>query len=83
VTEIEWSESALRELRKLDKQVARRIAAAVTRLGDDPRPQQARPLQGQPGHRLRVAKDYRVIYILADDMVTIIAVGHRSQIYDY
>jgi len=43
--EIEWSAPALRELRKLDKPVARRIVTAVTavtKLGLDPRPPEPR-----------------------------------------
>jgi mRNA interferase RelE/StbE len=37
--EIEWSASALRELRKLDKPIAWRILTVITKLGLDPRPE--------------------------------------------
>jgi mRNA interferase RelE/StbE len=65
--EIEWSAPALRELRKLDKPVARKVLTAVTRLSADPRPPGAQALIGQPKGtmRLRIG-DYRVVYVIQD-----------------
>ena len=82
--EVEWATSALRELRKLDKQVARRVITAATRLGTDPRPVGARALAGQPPGvmRLRVG-DYRVVYQIEDAkiVVTVVRVAHRREVY--
>jgi mRNA interferase RelE/StbE len=79
--EIEWTASALRELRKLDQQVARRVLGAINRLTQDPRPAGARSLVGHPGGvmRLRVG-DYRVIYQIEDNrlVVTVVRVAHPS-----
>ena len=82
--EIEWTAAALRELRKLDRQVGRRIVLAVTALGADPRPPGCRALAGQPVGvlRLRVG-DYRVVYHVDDGkvMVTVVRVAHRRAVY--
>jgi mRNA interferase RelE/StbE len=80
--EIEWSAPALRELRKLDKPLTRRILTAVTKLGVDPRPPGVRALTGQPPGtmRLRIG-DYRVVYVVQDDLVlvTVVRVAHRRE----
>jgi mRNA interferase RelE/StbE len=82
--QIEWTAPALRELRKLDKVVARRILAAVTKLAGTPRPAGSRPLTGQPAGvmRLRVG-DYRVIYQVEDDrlLVAVVRMAHRRDVY--
>ncbi|MDQ3763868.1 MAG: type II toxin-antitoxin system RelE/ParE family toxin [Actinomycetota bacterium] len=82
--EIEWSAPALRELRKLDKPLARRILTAVTKLGVDPRPPGVRVLTGQPQGtmRLRVG-DYRVVYVVQDHLVlvTVVRIAHRREVY--
>jgi mRNA interferase RelE/StbE len=82
--EIEWAASALRELRKLDHQAARRVLVAVSKLAVDPRPSASRPLAGQPSGtmRLRVG-DYRVIYHVEDQRVTItvVRIAHRREAY--
>ena len=82
--EIEWTAPALRELRKLDKPLARRVLTAVTKLGLDPRPPGVRALTGHPSGtmRLRVGK-YRVVYVLQDDLVvvTVVRVAHRREVY--
>jgi mRNA interferase RelE/StbE len=74
---------AAKELRKLDRQVARRVATAIERLGADPRPQGSRLLVGYPDLlRIRVG-DYRVIYTIKDSELIVLAlrVAHRSDIY--
>lgn len=82
--EIEWSAPALRELRKLDKPLARRVLTAVTKLGGDPRPPGVRALTGRPQGtmRLRIA-EYRVVYVVQDDLVlvTVVRIAHRREIY--
>ena len=82
--EIEWTSVALRQLRKLDKQTARRILTAVSRLASEPRPVGVRALVGQPSGtmRLRVG-DYRVVYVIEDDQlhVAVVRVAHRREAY--
>jgi mRNA interferase RelE/StbE len=79
---IEFRPAALRELRKIDRQVQPRIQGAITLLAQDPRPPASRPLRGRPGYRLRVG-DYRVIYTIDDGvlLIVVITIGHRRDVY--
>ena len=80
---VEYDRKAAKELRKLDKPIARRIARAVSELADDPRPAGTRPLTGFPElWRLRVG-DYRVIYAIRDAELIVLAlrIAHRSHVY--
>lgn len=74
---------AMKELLKLDKPIARRIARAVDGLGVQPRPQGARALVGYPGlWRIRIG-DYRVVYAIKDAELVVLAlrVAHRRNVY--
>ena len=58
---IEWKPSALRELKRLDRQIMRRVLRAVDTLVANPFSGNARKIQGsEHTYRLRVG-DYRVI----------------------
>lgn len=81
---LEFAPKAVRSLGKLDRQVAARIRAAAEALRGDPRPAGARMLTGMHGvWRVRVAKDYRIVYSIDDDRLLILVVdaGHRREIY--
>lgn len=80
---IELRPAAVRALRRLDSQAARRVQAAIVLLAEDPRPPAARRLRGRPASRVRVG-DYRIIYAVEDDLllVVVVAVGHRRDVDD-
>ncbi|MHB0874683.1 MAG: type II toxin-antitoxin system RelE family toxin [Anaerolineae bacterium] len=80
--EIIWTEPALDDWAKLDRQVARQIDRALTRLaetGEGDLSHLKRPLEG---HRLRV-RDWRVLLYLDRQAgtVTVRAIEHRSKAY--
>lgn len=80
---VKYDPRALKELMKLDKPVARRIAKRIDDLGVAPRPRGARALVGYPGlWRIRIG-DYRVVYAVKDAALVVLAlrVAHRSDIY--
>ena len=81
VYQIIWSESASRQLGKLDRSVAKRILDRVQELESSPY-RSLRRLVGVPYYRLRVG-DFRVIVEVTDErlLVLVLKVGHRSQIY--
>jgi mRNA interferase RelE/StbE len=81
VFQIIWSESAARQLGKLDRSVAKRILEQVQTLESDPL-RSLRRLVGVPYYRLRVG-DFRVIVEVAHDrlLILVLRVGHRSSIY--
>ena len=80
---IEFTAAAARQVRKLPPEHRTRIQVAVRALATDPHPQAATKLVGEDtAWRIRVG-DYRVIYDVFDDVlvVTVVAVGHRREVY--
>jgi mRNA interferase RelE/StbE len=80
---VQYDPRAAKELTKLDRQVARRIATAIEGLAADPRPPGSRALAGYPNlSRIRVG-DYRVIYTIKDTELIVLAlrIAHRSSVY--
>ena len=80
---LEFTASAIREFRNLDKQLQRRITEKVTALCEDPFPPGSKKLKAQRDHfRIRVS-DYRVIYRIDGKRVAIVIVriGHRREVY--
>lgn len=83
---IEYTEAALRQLRKLDRQVARRILDTMEERiahADNPRCM-GKALTGQltGSWRYRIG-DYRLICTIEDEKlrVLVIEIGHRREIY--
>ena len=80
---VEIKNSAAKEIAALPKRVQRRVFSIIEGLADKPRPQSVRKLTGSGDYyRLRVG-DYRIVYHIEDDVLTvlIIRVGHRKDIY--
>jgi len=78
-----YESAARKELGKLDKQVARRVARAIFALGTNPRPAGCRRLVGYDDlWRIRIG-DYRVIYTIKDAGLIVLAlrIAHRSEVY--
>jgi len=80
--QVEWAETALRDLGKLDRVAARRIVAKLERAATDPSRFFER-LAGSADFKLRVG-DYRLLALLSheDRVIYVERVGHRSTIYD-
>ncbi len=80
---VEWSRSAAREVRSLSTDMALRIAAAVGRLAQDPRPAGCKKLAGHADlWRIRVGQ-CRIIYAIGDTvrLVRVERVAHRKDAY--
>jgi mRNA interferase RelE/StbE len=79
---VEFTKSAQKELNKLPRSIAIRIAVAITKLAENPRVGKVRPMVGVRSWRLRVG-DYRVIYDISDYKlnILIIRVRHRKDAY--
>lgn len=78
-----WRSSALKDLKRLDRQVAARILPAIAALVDDPRPLGAKHLKGNSDlWRIRIG-GYRVVYAIEDDrlVVLVVAVAGRGAVY--
>lgn len=74
--------SAEKDLDRLPTVVHARVSQRILNLEDNPRPRGIRKLSGREEFRLRVG-DYRILYIIDDrnHIVTIMAVGHRREVY--
>ncbi|WP_448060817.1 type II toxin-antitoxin system RelE family toxin [Cellulomonas hominis] len=79
-----FTTAASRQIRKLPRPARDRLLTTVGTLADDPRPPGARKLVGEENAwRVRVG-DYRVLYEIADQLltVTVVRAGHRREVYD-
>ena len=73
----------MRELAKLPIDVRQAVADAISALAHEPRPPGVKKLSGSKGsYRIRVG-DYRVLYTIADRVLTVVAVkvGNRRDVY--
>ncbi len=82
MNKIEWSEGAVRDLRKIDSQIARKILKKLSWLSNNLEAIVPEPLSGdfKRAYKLRVG-DWRVIYSIEGNVVIIQSVGHRREIY--
>jgi len=80
--EIIFSDKALKQLKKMEKNVQERIIAALERIRIRPEAYVTK-LVGDPGYRLRVG-DYRVIMDIDNKElhILVLKVEHRKNIYD-
>ncbi len=80
--QIIWSDPAIRQLKKLDRSIARRIFNKVGGLAENPH-RFVQKLVNSPYYRLRVG-GYRVILDLQGDVLRILGlkVGRRESMYD-
>lgn len=81
---IGFKPSALRQLRKLNRENQSLLIAAIESLSENPRPDGCKKLKGQTNlYRIRVAHIYRIVYEVKDKqlVITILKVGNRRDIY--
>lgn len=82
--DVKIDRAAAKLLGKLDRPVQARLVAVIATLALDPRPAGMIPLAGHPGLlRIRFG-DYRVVYIVDDEVLVVLVVhlGHRRNVYD-
>jgi mRNA interferase RelE/StbE len=80
---VDFTTGAAKEIRKLDAGARRRILVSIAELVTDPRPEGCKKLAGeQNAWRIRIG-DYRVLYEIEDDVltVTVVRVAHRREVY--
>ncbi|WP_303324087.1 type II toxin-antitoxin system RelE family toxin [Actinomyces radicidentis] len=80
---VELTSAAARQVRKLPRPVRGRVLDAVGALAEDPRPHGAKKLVGErTAWRIRVG-DYRVIYDVVDERltVTVVRAAHHREVY--
>lgn len=76
-----WDDKAQEQLLKLDLTLAKRISKKVDELSINPFSKDIKKLKSMPGYRLRIG-DYRVIFDVEKEIISILKVGHRKNVYD-
>jgi len=79
--DVNYRDSARRDLSKLDKVIAGRIIDKIDMLQDDLTGDVKRLKNFIPRYRLRVG-DWRVLFDVESPQITIWRVRHRSEVYD-
>lgn len=78
--EIKWEERALQELNKLEKAISLRIYKKINELKSGFLSKDIKKIEGNNRFRLRIG-DYRVLFSLENNIITVWKVGHRKNIY--
>ena len=78
---IEWNENAIKEINKLERNLALRIYKRIDALKENFKSLDVKRVQGSNVFRLRVG-DYRVLLEIKGEVIIIVKVGHRKNIYD-
>lgn len=80
---IEFSRSALKQIKKLSSKIQSQIAQKIQELSKNPRDFGSKKLVTVGSYRVKIG-DYRIIYDINDKLITIliIRIGHRKDIYE-
>ena len=78
--QVYYEKEALRELDKLEPLISRRMIKKIEQLSENPSSCDIKKIKESDYYRLRVG-DYRVIFIFNKNIIKILKVGHRQQIY--
>lgn len=80
---LDLAPAAIRDLKRIPKDVRRSITQTIDTLAFDPRPQGCEKLEGASDlYRVRCG-EYRVIYQVQDDVLVVLVVRarHRREVY--
>ena len=77
---IQWKEDAIKELEKLERNLSSRIYKKISSLKENFDSVDIKRLQNSDLFRLRIG-DYRVLFEINKELITILKIGHRKNIY--
>ena len=77
---IQFEKRSFKELDKLEQLISRRIFKEIKELENNFDSKDIKRLKGENTHRLRVG-NYRVIFIIENNLIKILKIGHRKNIY--
>jgi len=79
---VEIDSKALKDLTKIHKQEVKKILSKIELLENHPNISNIKKLTNfEPPYRLRVG-DYRILFDIEDDVITVYRVKHRSKSYE-
>jgi len=79
--QIIYEKEALKELNKLEPSISRRVIKKIDEMSENISSCDIKKLKASNDYRLRVG-DYRIIFIFDKDIIKILKIGHRKNIYD-
>jgi mRNA-degrading endonuclease RelE of RelBE toxin-antitoxin system len=81
--ELVFTPIALKQLKSIQKADARRIGAAMQEVAAryPQRMAYVTEIVGRPGYWRAKKGDYRAIFTIANETITVIEIGHRKEIY--
>lgn len=77
---LRFESRALKDLRRLDKQLSKRIVDRIENMAEDLRGDVKKLTDHSPQYRLRVG-DYRVLFDVEDETIVIHRVRNRREVY--
>jgi mRNA interferase RelE/StbE len=83
VYRVELRPAALRDLKRLSREMQARIRPVLEQLAGDPRPPGVKKLAAQEDrYRIRVG-DHRIVYEIQDEVLVIVVfrIAHRREVY--
>ncbi len=81
---IEFLDAAKRDIKSLSKKVQAQVIERIEKLAFDPRPHGMEPLTKFKGLIRIRSGNYRIVYKVEDDVLTVlvVAIGDRKEIYE-
>ena len=79
-----FNTSSKKELRQISKPYLQPILSKIAALSEEPRPFGTKLLKGDNRYYRIRQGDYRIVYDVDDAVltVTVVAIGHRREVYD-
>ena len=82
MAEVEWIQSALDDLEKIDPAIAKRIVRKISWIAENFDNIVPEPLHGKfKGTYKQRIGDFRIIYTIEENTIIIQFVGHRREVY--
>lgn len=78
---INYHKEAIKELDKLHGTISRRIILAIEKFAEGTNHCDVKKIKASEHYRLRVG-DYRIIFLIEDQSINILKIGHRKNIYN-
>ena len=75
-----WDKGAEKQLTELEKNISIRIYKKINSLKEDFDSADIKRLQNSGLFRLRIG-DYRILFEISKEVITILRIGHRKNIY--
>ena len=76
--------SAVKELKKIQKNILQKLSKKILELSDNPRPVGCKKLSNHEKYRIRQGA-YRIVYSIQDNelVIYVVKIAHRKEVYKH